>query len=55
MHGADFAFERSHVQAELTTPLISVKNPYSGQITAPAIGEIIRDDENAHGTVIVTG
>ena len=55
MHGADFAFERSHVQAELTTPLISVKNPYSGQITAPAIGEIIRDDEKAHGTVIVTG
>lgn len=55
MHGADFAFERSHVQAELTTPLISVKNPYSGRITAPAIGEIIRDDDKARGVVVVTG
>ncbi len=55
MSGADFAFERSHVQAELTTPIISVKNPYSGSISAPAIGEIIRDDPRARGVVTVTG
>ena len=27
MEGADFAFERSEVQATVTTPVISIKNP----------------------------
>ena len=55
MEGADFAFERSDVQATVTTPVISIKNPYSGRISVPAVEEIIRDDENARGEIIVDG
>ena len=55
MEGADLAFERSEVQAAVTTPVISIKNPYAGRITAPAVGEIIRDDENAMGEVVIDG
>ncbi len=55
MEGADFAFERSDVQATVTTPVISIKNPYSGRISVPAVEEIIRDDENARGEIIVGG
>ncbi|WP_413814361.1 DUF3737 family protein [Hydrogeniiclostridium mannosilyticum] len=55
MEGADLAFERSEVQAAVTTPVISIKNPYAGRITAPAVGKIIRDDENAMGEVVIDG
>ena len=55
MEGADFAFERSDVQATVTTPVISIKNPYSGRIIVPAVEEIIRDDENAKGEIVLTG
>lgn len=52
MEGCDLAFERSHVQAELTTPIESIKNPLAGsRICAPAVGEIIRDLEGATGTI----
>ncbi len=54
MEGADFAFERSDVQATITTPVISIKNPYAGRIIVPAVEEIIRDDENAKGEIVVT-
>lgn len=40
----DLAFEYvSNVDAEITTKIDSVKNPLSGKITAPAIGELIMD------------
>jgi hypothetical protein len=32
------------VDAELSTPVVSVKNPLNGRIVAPSIGEIICDD-----------
>ena len=52
MEGCDLAFERSSVQAELTTPVNSVKNPLAGsRITLPAVGEVIRDIEGATGEV----
>ncbi|MBR2466737.1 MAG: DUF3737 family protein [Clostridia bacterium] len=41
MHGADLAFERSEVDAEITTPVISIKNPTSGTIKLPTAGELI--------------
>lgn len=44
MHGADLAFEKSDVEAEVTTPVISIKNPASGTIRVPSVGEIIRSD-----------
>ena len=53
MVGCDLAFERSDVQAEITTPVISIKNPISGRITVPAAGEIIRDIPQANGEVIL--
>ncbi len=55
MYGADFAFEKSAVEATVTTPLISIKNPRAGKICAPSVGQIIIDDENANGEVVVGG
>ena len=41
----DLAFEYcSDVDAELVSPIVSVKNPYNGRIVAPSIGKIIFDD-----------
>lgn len=53
MTDTDLSFERSDVEATLTTPIISIKNPLSGHIYAPAVGEIIRDIEGVCGEVIV--
>ncbi len=53
--GCDLAFERSHVQATLTTPIVSIKNPLEGShISAPDVGEVIRDIEGATGVIDVT-
>lgn len=51
----DLAFERSEVQAVLTAPVISIKNPLSGKILVPAVGEVIRDIPGAEGEIVVTG
>ena len=54
MEGCDLAFERSIVEADITTPVVSIKNPLSGsRITVPAAGEIIRDIEEGTGIVQV--
>lgn len=55
MLDADLCFEKSQVEATVTTPVLSIKNPLSGQIRVPAVGEIIRDDENSKGEIIITG
>ncbi len=44
MEGADFAFENSEVEATITTPVISIKNPYHGFIRVPEVGEMILDE-----------
>lgn len=54
MSSCDLAFERSEVQATVTTPVLSIKNPLSGHIIVPAVGEIIRDIPDAKGEVVVT-
>ena len=51
MIDTDLAFERSEVEARITTPVISIKNPYAGYITVPEVREVIRDDENAKGVI----
>ena len=51
MNGTDLAFERSEVEATITTPVVSIKNPLSGHIYVPAVGEIIRDIDGANGEV----
>ena len=53
MIDTDLSFERSDVEATLTAPIVSIKNPLSGHIYVPQVGEIIMDIENAHGEVIV--
>lgn len=53
MIDTDLAFERSDVEATITTPVISIKNPLSGHITVPTVGEVIRDIPEA-GDGIVT-
>jgi len=53
MTDTDLAFEKSQVEAEITTPVISIKNPAEGEIYVPSVGEIIMDDEHAKGKVIV--
>lgn len=53
MIDTDLAFEKSQVEAEVTTPVISIKNPKSGVIRVPQVDEIIMDDETAEGRVIV--
>ena len=54
MEDADLAFERSEVEAEITTKVISIKNPRSGLIRVPDVGELIMDDPDARGKVIRT-
>jgi len=55
MYGTDLSFERSQVEAEILTPVDSIKNPREGFIRVPAVGEIIRDDPLSAGEIIVTG
>lgn len=52
MEGTDLSFERSEVDAVVTSPIDSVKNPRAGTIVAPSVGEIIMDDPLATGVVV---
>lgn len=51
MINTDLAFEKSEVEAVITTKVDSIKNPLSGMIQVPEVGELIMDDENAKGNV----
>ncbi len=51
MIDTDLAFEKSDVEASITTPVISIKNPLSGHIQVPIVGEVIMDDPEAKGIV----
>ncbi len=53
MVDCDLSFERSDVEATLTAPILSIKNPYSGSITAPKAYDVIIDDENAKCKLIL--
>lgn len=53
MIDTDLAFEKSVVHATVTTPVISIKNPKEGCIQVPAVQQIIMDDENAKGEIII--
>ena len=55
MIDTDLCFEKSQVEATITTPVISIKNPLSGHIYVPSAGEIIRDDQNVRGEIILKG
>lgn len=54
MVDCDLAFERSSVQATITTPVVSIKNPLAeSRISLPAAGSIIRDIPEATGEIVV--
>ena len=55
MEGTDLSFEYSDVEADISSHILSVKNPKSGTITADSVGEIIWDDPvmPCQGKVIV--
>lgn len=54
MQGADLCFEKSEVDATLTSPVVSIKNTYSGRIVLPYASEIICDDAHASCEIIQT-
>lgn len=54
MNGADLSFELSDVYATITSHVISVKNPLSGYIELPSVGEIILDNVNSECEIFVT-
>lgn len=41
---ADLAFEESEVEATIKSPMTSIKNPTTGHITLPSLGELIIDE-----------
>ena len=53
MEETDLSFERSQVETTILNPVVSIKNPLSGTIRVPAVGEIIRDEESCVGQIIV--
>lgn len=52
MVDADLAFEKSEVEATITSPVISIKNPRKGQISVQSAGQIIRDDPESSAEII---
>ncbi|MDE7087028.1 MAG: DUF3737 family protein [Clostridia bacterium] len=53
MENCDLAFEKSETEAEITTRVDSIKNPYKGTIRVAAVGEIIRTDPASTGEIII--
>lgn len=54
MIDTDLCFEKSEVEANIISNIVSVKNPLSGTIMATSIDEIIMDEDWAKGEVYVT-
>jgi len=55
MEDTDLCFEKSALEATVTTPVISIKNPLSGRICVPVVGEVIRDDAASKAEIVVSG
>ena len=53
MIDCDLSFEKSEVEADIVSSVISIKNPRSGKITVESVGEIIMDDPEARGEVFI--
>lgn len=52
MIDTDLCFEKSDVDAQITTPVISIKNPLSGTIVVKSLGEYICDAQHTTAKVI---
>ena len=55
MEDADLSFEKSDVEADIVSGVISIKNPKSGVIRVKEVSEIIMDDPCAEGRIEITG
>ena len=55
MIDADLSFEKSQVEATLTNPIVSIKNPTSGHIRVSSLGELIQDDPMSTCRIEITG
>lgn len=53
MIDCDLAFEKSDVDADIRSSVVSIKNPRSGIIRVRSVGEMIMDDPDAKGQVTV--
>lgn len=53
MESADLAFEKSEVDADIVSVVDSIKNPKSGSILVKGVGDLIMDDPQAEGSVII--
>ena len=51
---SDLCFEKSDVEAVITTPVDSIKNPRSGRIELPHVDELIQNDDS-HAEIVITG
>ena len=54
MENCDLSFEKSDVEANILSSVDSIKNPHSGRIIVPSLGELIMDDPEARGKVAIT-
>ncbi len=54
MVDTDLAFEKSEVEAVITTKVDSIKNPRAGKIQVPELLELIMDDPDAKGQVLIS-
>lgn len=52
MVNTDLSFEKSDVEAEVVSDVISIKNPLHGTIKVKSVGEIIMDDPDAKGQIV---
>ena len=53
MIDTDLAFEKSDVDAQVTTVVDSIKNPRSGSVRVAGVKDIIMDDPQAKGKIII--
>lgn len=53
MIDCDLAFEKSEVEAEVLSSVVSIKNPKSGTIKVQSAGEIIRNDPESKAEIFV--
>ena len=53
MIDTDLCFERSEVSADIVGEVISIKNPYLGEISLDGVGQIIIDDDMARANIVV--
>ncbi len=53
MHECDLSFEKSEVNADIVSHVVSIKNPGAGSIKLPSVGDIIIDDPASRAEITV--